>query len=157
MKLKLTLRLVLALFFCTSYSLLIAQTDSSWLDLGRIKLEKEFTQTVTIKGKDLEQMPYANLADAINVWFYGLATNKGSVVYVIDGNLITDVNVYSVHDIEEITLVQNALVQLNGATREKQLVLVTTRKNRDKSAGINVAGSSFLVSNSFQNASGDKQ
>jgi hypothetical protein len=157
MKLKLTLRLVLALICCSCYSLLVAQTDSSWLDLGRIKLKKEFTQTVTIKGKDLEQMPFANLADAINVWLYGLATNKGSVVYVIDGNLITDVNVYSVHDIEEITLVQNALVQLNGATKEQQLVLVTTRKNRDKSAGINVAGSSFAVTNSFQNTSGDKQ
>src|SRR5687767_3978941 len=99
MKMKLTMRLVLALLFCTSYSFLVAQTDADWLDLGRIKLKKEFTQTVTIKGKDLEQMPFSNLADAIGVWLYGLATNNETVVYVIDGNLITDVNVYSVYDI----------------------------------------------------------
>src|SRR5688572_3917933 len=126
MKLKLTLRLVLALLFCSFYTLLFAQNDTSWLDLGRIKLKKEFTQSVTIKGKDLEQMPFASLAEAINVWLYGLATNNYSVAYVIDGNMITDVNAYSIHDIEEIILVQNALVQLNGATKEKQLVLITT-------------------------------
>jgi hypothetical protein len=157
MKLKLTLRLVLALLFCSCYSLLVAQTDSSWLDLGRIKLKKEFTQTVTIKGKDLEQMPFGNLSEAIDVWLYGQATNSNTVTYVIDGLLLTDVNVYSIHDIEEITLVQNALVQLNGATMARQLLLITTRKNRDKKQGLNIAGSSFAVSNSFQDSGPDKQ
>ena len=152
MKIKPTLRLTLALLFCSCSSILVAQTDSTWLDLGRIKLKKDFTQTVTIKGKDLEQMPFAKLSEAIDVWLFGLATNPNTVTYVIDGNLLTDVNVYSIYDIEEITLVQNALVQLNGATMARQLLLITTRKNNGKEQGLTIAGASYAVTNSFQTA-----
>jgi hypothetical protein len=157
MKLKLTFRLVLALLFCSFYTLLVAQTDSSWLDLGRIKLKKDFTQTVTIKGKDLEQMPFNNLSDALSVWLNGLATHKTTLVYVIDGHLLADVNAYSIYDIEEITLVQNALVQLNGAPREKQLVLITTRKPKEKQQGLTIAGNAFAVTNSFRTLLDDAQ
>lgn len=120
-----------------------AQKDSLFLDLGRIKLRKDFTQSVTIKGSDLERMPFANLTEAINTWLMGTLTEKNTVMYVVDGNLLNDVNAYSVYDIEEVTLVQNAMIQVSGSTRQQQLVLVTTKSNTSHKAGVSIAAQLF--------------
>ncbi|MDB5135447.1 MAG: hypothetical protein JWP37_2050 [Mucilaginibacter sp.] len=122
-----------------------AQTDTTHYDLGRILLKKEFTQGITIKGRDLERYQFSNLADAINVWLYGIYSNSSSLTYVVDGNLVTDVNAYSIYDIDEITLVQNALVQINGAGGQLQLVLIKTRRNKPGKQGIEAAGQTSMV------------
>lgn len=124
-----------------------AQTDTSTtdLDLGRIKLNKDFTQSITIKGEQLEKMPFTNLSEAINAWTYGIYASRSNINYVVDGIIINDVNAWSVYDIKEVTLVQNALIQINGANRQQLLVLVTTRKGGTGKQGITVAGQSFLV------------
>jgi len=128
---------------CNAFS----QTDSSSTDLnlGRIQLKKDFTQSITIKGEQLEKMPFTSLYEAINAWSYGYYAGKGNIVYVIDGIVVNDVNAYSVYDIQEVTLVQNALIQVSGATRQQQLALVTTRKGGTGKQGIMVTGQSFLV------------
>src|SRR5262249_49466754 len=72
-------------------------------------------------------------------------TNNASVVYVIDGNIITDVNAYSIYDIEEVTLVQSAVAQTSGASPGQQMVLIKTRTRRDGKKGIVVTGQSSLV------------
>jgi hypothetical protein len=113
-----------------------AQVDTSKLDLGRLMLDKNFTQTVTVKGSDLEKMPFDNLAEAINVWFYGSYTNGLNNVYVVDGNLVADVNIYSVYDIDEVTLVQNALTRTAGAVQQQQLILVKTKRAKGKGYGL---------------------
>jgi hypothetical protein len=142
-----TLLYLLALSATISFSQIAsAQTslsDTTSIDLGRLQLKKEFTQSITIKGEDLERMPFTSLNEAINSWTYGLFTNLGTFTYVIDGNLLNDVNAYSIHDIKEITLVQNALVQINGADRQQQLVLITTRKGSGGKQGLTVSGQSF--------------
>ena len=122
-----------------------AQTDSTHYDLGHISVKKDFTQTVTIQGSDLERYPFANLADAINVWLYGAYSNSTTLVYVIDGNMVTDVNAYDIHDIEEVTLIQNALSQLNGAGSPQQLVFIKTRRNKPGKKGIEASGQTSLV------------
>ncbi|GAB2695065.1 hypothetical protein GCM10027037_18370 [Mucilaginibacter koreensis] len=136
------------------------QPDSTTLDLGRFQINKKLAQTVTIKGKDLEQMAFTNLADAINVWLNGAYTNSSSLVYVVDGLTIKDVNAYHINDIEEITLVQNALGHVNGLNNGQQLVLITTK--RRKHTGIEASGQANWVrpmsernNIGFQN--GDKQ
>ncbi|HTD98724.1 MAG TPA: hypothetical protein VK668_05535 [Mucilaginibacter sp.] len=123
-----------------------AQTDSTHYDLGHVLVKKDFTQAITIKGSDLERYPFANLADAINVWLYGAYSNSTTLVYVVDGNMVTDVNAYDIHDIEEVTLVQNALSQLNGAGPPQQLVLIKTRRNKPGKKGIEASGQTSLVS-----------
>jgi hypothetical protein len=130
-----------ALFFLSAK----AQNDTTHYDLGRILLKKEFTQGITIKGRDLERYQFSNLADAINVWLYGIYSNSSDLTYVVDGNLVADVNAYSIYDIDEITLVQNALVQLNGASGQLQLVLIKTRRNKPGKQGIEAAGQTSLV------------
>ncbi|MBS7564293.1 TonB-dependent receptor [Mucilaginibacter sp. Bleaf8] len=122
-----------------------AQTDSSRYNLGRIQLSKDFTQHITVKGDDLQKIPFTNLAEAINVWFNGAYSNPASLVYVVDGNLLTDVNQYSIFDIEEITLIQNAAVQLNGATQQQQVILITTKRKPAKTRGIEAAAQTSLV------------
>src|SRR4051812_26747280 len=114
--------LIAAIALCFSYSKAYSQTDSIHYDLGRIRLDKKFTQSITIKAADLQRQPFSTLSEAINVWFYGTYTSKNNMVFVIDGNLVNDVNVYNINDIEEITLVQNSLIQVNGATPLQQLV-----------------------------------
>lgn len=68
MKKKPSLLLVIAL--CLSVFTTMAQNDSSYLDLGRVKIRKDFTQTVTIKGTDLEKMPFSSIEEVVNTWFY---------------------------------------------------------------------------------------
>jgi hypothetical protein len=134
------LLLILALVYSSNVQ---AQNDSLLLDLGRIKLRKDFTQSVTIKGSDLERMPFTNLTEAVNTWLMGTLTTKSTVLYVVDGNLLNDINAYSVYDIEEVTLVQNAMIQVSGAAGQQQLVLVTTKRNASHKAGICAAGQLF--------------
>jgi len=62
--------LIVFCFFSAS-----AQTDTSSYDLGRISVMKNFTQTITIKGSDLERYQFSDLADAVNVWLYGTYSN----------------------------------------------------------------------------------
>src|ERR1700679_1243616 len=122
-----------------------AQTDTSSYDLGRISVKKDFTQTVTIKGSDLEHYQFSDLADAINVWLYGTYTNAGSVVYVINGNIATDVNAYSIYDVDEITLVQSALAQVSGTGTEQQMIVIKLKTNRQEKQGVSAAGQTSLV------------
>src|SRR3712207_3784358 len=107
--------LLVLLLLLLSFQYSAAQTDSLYLDLGRMKLRRDFTQAVTVKAKDLEKLSFTNLSDAVAAWFMGAYTHPADVIYVIDGNVAGDVNMYSIRDIDEITLVQNALLQLNGA------------------------------------------
>lgn len=125
-----------------------AQTDSSAasnLNLGKVVLKKEFTQSITIKGEDLEKMPFANLDDAVRARLYGAYSNSNTLLYVIDGIIVNDINSYSAYDIKEITLVQNALVQVSGSNGQQQILLVSTRQGGPGKKGLTIGGQSFLV------------
>jgi hypothetical protein len=109
-----------------------AQYDSSRLDAGYLQLKKDFTQTITIEGADLEKMPFTDLSDAIAAWFYGAYTQPVTLQYVVDGNPVTDVNAYSIFDIEEVVLVQNAAALVNTADGQQELVIVRTKRGQGK-------------------------
>ena len=145
------LHIIIILIFCFSLTVR-GQSDTSNYDLGRILLKKQFTQSITVKGNDLEQFPFSNLADAINVWFYGTYTNASTLVYVIDGNIINDVNAYSIYDIDEITLVQNAAGQVSGASPGQQLVLIKLKTDRPGKQGIKGAGQTEVVGGANTNS-----
>ena len=124
--------LAISLFFTQANA-----QDSTHYDLGRIQLKKDFTQSVTVKGEDLEKMPFTNLAEAINVWFYGSYSNSSTLVYVIDGNLVNDVNAYSIYDIDEVTLIQNAVTHIAGISQQQQqMVLIKTKRSKVKGSGV---------------------
>jgi len=151
-KLILTISVLATLLFPSKAN---AQIDTTYFDLGRMQLKKDFTQNVTVKGEELEKMPFDNLAEAINVWFYGSYTNSASVVYIIDGNLVSDVNAYSVYDIDEVTLVQNALSQLNGTSQNQQIVVIKTKRPKRKGYGVTANGQAYvnsLYTNNVYNA-----
>lgn len=144
MKKHLSHLLAFIAFFCISHQV-TAQTDSL-LDLGRIKIRKDFVQSITIKGSDLQKIPFGTISEVISPWLHGAMNSRANLVFVVDGNMVNDVNAWSIYDIEEITLVQNALVQVNGAINQQQLVLVKTKRNTG-SSGITFAGSSALAKN----------
>ncbi|HVW59976.1 MAG TPA: hypothetical protein VHC48_08080, partial [Puia sp.] len=121
-----------------------SQNDSTRLDAGGIVLKRAFAQNVTIKGEDLEKMPFSDLSDAINVWLNGVYTISGNIIFVVDGNIAGDVNSYSIHDVKEAVLVQNAGVLTGTAGNQQQMVLITTRQGRD-TPGIRTAAQTFLV------------
>lgn len=143
--------LICVLSCCLFYSKAKAQTDSTYFDLGRVQLKKTFTQNITIKGSDLERYPFADLADAINVWAYGTYTKSSNLIYVIDSNIINDVNAYSIYDIDEITIIQNASAQASGASPDQQMVIIKTHIGGPGKQGIQVAEQSNLVSMGNQN------
>lgn len=133
-------------FLCLALILFtFAQSDTTHLYLGTTTLKKNFTQTVTIKGKDLQQFPFTNLAEAINVWLNGALSNGSSIQYVVDGNPLADANVLSVYDIEEITLVQNAAAVYNTAGN-KQLVLIKTKRSANKAGSLQAVAQGYVVS-----------
>jgi len=125
-------KIALALCSLLTCTLVFAQNDSSRLDAGSLVLKRNFTQHISIKGEDLEKMPFSNLADAINVWISGSYTISRNLIYVVDGNIISDVSAYSIHDIEEVVFLQNASVLTGTAAGQQEMVLITTRNSRNK-------------------------
>jgi hypothetical protein len=133
---------ILTLTCCTS--VVVAQLDSSWLDAGYLRLSREFTQQITIRGSDLQKMPFMNLSDAISAWLYGAYTTPGTLQYVVDGNPVADVNAYSIYDIEEVVLVQHAAALIGTAPGQSELVLIRTKRGKGP-GGVTVAGQTGLV------------
>jgi hypothetical protein len=146
---KNTLSLTMLTVVCGCAFNSVAQDDSSRLDAGYLSFRKEFSQTIIVKGADLEKMPFANLSDALGAWLYGAYTQPGSLQYVVDGNPVSDVNAYSVYDIEEVVVVQNAAALALTSGGPQELVLVRTRRGRGK-GGVTGAAQTGLV-----NASGN--
>jgi hypothetical protein len=141
------------LLFCTTLILSVfaysakaqSDIDTSNYDLGRILLQKKYTQAVTIKAVDLEKIPFTSLSDVISLYFNGFYGARQQYTFVIDGNLNTDVNAYSIYDIDEITFIQNAATVLNGGDASKTLVLVKTKRAGEEHSGITVAGQTNIV------------
>jgi len=133
---------LLAVFFNSAK----AQSDTSNYDLGRLTLQRKFTQAITIKAADMEKMPFSSLSEVINIYFNGIYGNKQSLAYVINGNLNTDIGAYSIYDIDEITFIQNATTVLNGITPTQVLVLVKTKRGGPGRSGIMINGQTNIVS-----------
>ncbi len=121
-----------------------AQRDSSKIDIGLLSLDKGLTQAISIKGAELEKMPFVNLSDAIAVWLYGAYTRPGTLAYVVDGNPVTDVNMYPIFDIEEVTLVENATAAAGYGGTQQELVVIRTKRGAGD-GGMRVAAQTGLV------------
>jgi hypothetical protein len=141
MHMKYTFLLLLLVFSALSGR---AQIDTSRLDIGSVTLDKAFTQTLTIKGSDLEKMPFLNLSDAISAWLYGAYTTPATLRYVVDGNPVADVNAYSIFDVEEVVLVQHAAALIGTAPGQTELVLIRT-KRRTGPYGVTAAAQTGLI------------
>ncbi|HLX66267.1 MAG TPA: hypothetical protein VKR41_04700 [Puia sp.] len=136
--------LTILLLICAGVQRSIAQQDTTHLDAGYLTLNKEFTQQISIKGADLQKMPFINLSDAISAWLYGAYTTPASVQYVVDGNPVADVNAYSIYDVEEVVLVQHAAALIGTAPGQAETILIRTRRGVGPN-GITVAAQTGLI------------
>jgi hypothetical protein len=127
------------------YPYLTEPADSLFHDLGRIQLQKKFTQSITIKGADLEKMPFMDLRDALTVYYNGIYGAKQKFSYVVNGIINADVNAYSIFDIDEVTFVNSAANALNGITPGQVLVLVKTKRVGPDEWGIRVNGQTNAI------------
>jgi hypothetical protein len=134
-------------FICKSS---FGQDDSTYLDLGRMRLKKDAVQHIRISARELEKFPFATLSEAINTRLYGMFSNRPAVVFIVDGNLASDINAYSLEDIEDITLVQAAPASLNGISANQHLVLVRTRRHKEGDKGFRASAQSFLVNRKIE-------
>jgi len=114
--------------------------DTAIYDLGRVTMKKKFTQAITIHASDLEKMPFTDLKEALTLYFNGVYGQQQKFAYVIDGVLNTDINAYSIYDIDEITIIQNAATSLNGVLPSQVLVLVKTKRGGPNQKGIIATG-----------------
>lgn len=119
-------------FLLLLFSLSIhAQTDTSYYDLGRGRIKRDFSQAMVIKARDLRPFFNSSIDDLVKARL-GYAND---LVYVIDGNAINNIDNYSIYDIEEIVILDNALGTLNGAYAAKFLVLVKTNRGKEMPEG----------------------
>jgi hypothetical protein len=132
------------LIVSTCASLHTAAQQDSTLDIGYLKLNRTFTQTVAISGADLERMPFTNLSDALSAYLFGAFTRPAALQYIVDGNPVTDVNEYSIHDIEEVIWVANAAALGATAGTQQQLIVIKTRRPK-KPAGITATAQTGIV------------
>lgn len=106
-----------------------AQSDTTHYDLGRIKVAKDQLQGIVIKGAELQQFFTVTTQEAI-LARVGYAHD---LLYVVDGLAINDINAYSIYDIEEIVIVDNAIAGINSAFRNGLVAIVKTNRG---SAGL---------------------
>jgi hypothetical protein len=132
------------------YTDLSAPADSSVYDLGRITVQRKFTQAITIKAADLEKMPVMDLKEALATYYNGIYGSTQKFSYIINGVLNNDVNAYSIFDIEEVTFVQSAFNALNGVLPSQVLVLVKTRRGGPGTFGVTVSGQTNAISKYVQ-------
>lgn len=131
---------------CFMQQRLSAQTDSAYLDLPRFRVSRSSVQSFTIKGEELAKMPFTDFSQAIGVWVGPALATGSTIVYVVDGQMVNDVNIYSIHDIESITFLQSGLIQLTGGTVAHQnIVLLTTKKNVSNKWQLQGAASTAFV------------
>ena len=149
-----TLSLTALVLACCCTVPALAQNDSSQLDLGYLHLNRNLTQTITIKGADLEKMPFANLSDAIAAWVYGAYSQPATMQYFVDGSPVADVNAYSVFDIEEVVLVENAAAMGYTGASQQEVVCIKTRRGKAKS-GMTAAAQTGLVNSGIKGLSTD--
>lgn len=149
-----TLSLTALVLACCCTVPALSQNDSSQLDLGYLHLNRNLTQTITIKGADLEKMPFANLSDAIAAWLYGAYTRPAALQYFVDGSPVADVNAYSVFDIEEVVLVENAAAMGYTGASQQEVVCIKTRRGNAKS-GMTAAAQTGLVNGGIKGLSTD--
>lgn len=142
------------LLVCAGAQRSIAQQDTTHLDAGYLTLNKSLTPVVSIKGEDLEKMPFANLSDAIAAWLYGAYTQPSTLLYIVDGSPVADVNAYSVFDIEEVILVENAAAMVNTGGGQQEVVLIRTRRGKGKT-GMTAAAQTGLVNGNAKGVSTD--
>lgn len=134
--------------FCFCSLNCFSQTPDQYYDLGRMQLKKEFTQAITINPKDIANLPYKTLSDAIALWVNGAAGNKNNIAYIIDGVALNDADAYSIYDIEKIVIVQNSLTQVSGANNNQLLAIITTRApgTPDNNTNVRFASQAGIVS-----------
>lgn len=144
-KKKMMLPLLLIALWCIQQPV-SAQRDTSVLHFPRFSAPEQSVQSFTVTGEQLSRMPYTDLGQAIGVWMGpGLATGNNTV-FVVDGTLVNDVNIYSIQDVATITFVQTGPAQLAGMTRVLQhLVLITTKRNTTGKWQWRVAGATAFV------------
>jgi hypothetical protein len=58
---------------------------------------------ITIEGKEFNKFPTNNFLEAINAFFPWVYKTGNSYTYVVDGNVLQDINGLSLHDIEEVS------------------------------------------------------
>lgn len=119
-----------------------AQTDTSYYDLGRTLFRKDFTPVVTLRSEDLQRFFYADIREAVKA----RVGMEEELVFVIDGVLVNDISGYSIYDIKEVIVIEQASVAVQGAPNSRLLVLMTTYGAQDRAEGITLAAKAGLTS-----------
>lgn len=126
-----------------------AQSDSTHYDLGRVTIHKDHVQRTVIQGTDLQRYYTQTTQEAI-------LTRIGhahDITYVVDGLAINDINAYSIYDIEEVVLIDNALSAVNGALGNGVVALVRT--NRNTRNGVAIQAASKIGSSGYRKGEQD--
>lgn len=97
---------------------------------------------MVIKGVDLQNFYFLSTADAIQ-------TRVGTahdILYVLDGVVINDINAYSIYDIEEIIIIDNAIAGINSALANSVTAFVKTNRETKGLPALTVASKAGALS-----------
>ncbi|WP_304064726.1 hypothetical protein [Pedobacter glucosidilyticus] len=122
--------LLFLLLFSSSF--LFAQ-DTSRLDVGRLTLNQDLIISKTIESKDFRNLPIDNIDDIIKTFFLGNITTQPyfEPLYLVEGSIMNNISVYSLFDIESISLIENLGARvLFGNTQSRPIFLIKIKKEK---------------------------
>ncbi len=128
---------VLTLLFCLSGLLSVAQQDTidaSLLQVGYtgIPVKSRLINPVfVIKGDDIRRFPGLSFLEAVDglfPWVCSFESNANDFLYIIDGNVIVDVNAVSLYNIEDVTFIRGGVDAGNYPYTKRGTFIIHSKK-----------------------------
>jgi hypothetical protein len=107
--------------------------DTSRLDVGRLTLNQDLIISKTIENKDFRNLPIDNIDDIVKTFFLGNTTTQPyfEPLYLIEGSIINNISVYSLFDIESISLIENLGARtLYGNTQSRPIFFIKLKREK---------------------------
>lgn len=125
-------------------------TESKPWQLGYTEIEREsylINPVFIIKGEDIRRFPTLNFLEAVNglfPWVFSFEPNANDFLFVVDGNILADINAISLYNIEEVAFVRGGLEAGNYPFAKRGSFIIRT-KSKSASASFEFNANTGLV------------
>jgi hypothetical protein len=115
-------------------------TEAKPLKIGYTEIEREsrlINPLFIIKGDDIRRFPTLNFLEAVNglfPWVFSFEPNANDFLYVVDGNILADINAISLYNIEEVAFIRGGLETGNYPFAKRGSFIIRTKSRSASSS-----------------------